>query len=154
MITMAHALRVSQMSDRGVIRLIDANANRALEGVRVCEDIVRFHLGAREEFRQIRRMRHAIAHAVSHLPMSVAERLRARSSTADVGRDAPARSIASVDRLLLMNFQRAKESLRVLEECSRLIAPRHTEAFQRLRFHTYALERTVLLRRLATLRDH
>ena len=47
--------------------------------------------------------------------------------------------------------QRAKEALRVLEECTRLIAPRRTASFQRLRFRTYEVERD-LLRGLATLR--
>ena len=141
------------MTRRSLLRLLDANSNRALEGIRVCEEIVRFHLEWPRTFRQIRALRHSIAAAVRHLPIGVAELVRARESAQDVGRRAPAGRVGSLERLLLMNFQRAKESLRTLEECSRLLAPTHTAAFQRLRFRTYEVERDTVLR-LAALRHH
>ena len=142
------AARVPRAS---VTRLIDANANRALEGLRVCEEIVRFHLESASVFPRLRSLRHAVARAVGRLPINAVELVRARDSRRDVGRRAPASRVASLERLLLINFQRAKESLRTLEECSRVIAPRQTAAFQRLRFRIYEVERETLLR-VATLR--
>ena len=139
------------MTGRSVLRMVDANANRALEGIRVCEDIVRFHLESSRAFTALRTLRHALARAIQHLPVDRAELLRARGSARDVGRRAPASPEPSLERLLLMNFQRTKESLRVLEECMRVIAPRQARAFQRLRFQTYDVERETLLR-LAALR--
>jgi thiamine-phosphate pyrophosphorylase len=136
---------------RSILRLLDANANRALEGMRVCEEIVRFHLESPHLFRRARALRHAIAHTVDQLPMSTVELVRARESGHDVGRRASASRVDSLERLLLINFQRVKESLRTLEECARLIAPRQMASFQRLRFHTYEVERDFLLE-LATLR--
>jgi thiamine-phosphate pyrophosphorylase len=133
------------------LRLIDANANRALEGLRVCEEIARFHLESPAGFRRIRGLRHEVAQAISALPVDVAARLRARASRRDLGRRSPASQVESLERLLLINFQRAKEALRTLEECARFIAPRHAGSFQRLRFHTYEVERALLL---ATVRDH
>ena len=133
-------------------RLIDANANRALEGVRVCEDIVRFHLGSPRIFRHIRALRHAIAGAVSRLPVNAIHLLRARESRSDIGRRAPASRVASLEQSLLINFQRAKEALRTLEECARLIAPRETARFQQLRFRLYDLERDTLLAVVAAVR--
>lgn len=141
------------MRQQAVLRLLDANANRALEGMRVCEEIVRFHIGAPHTFRRVRALRHAIALAVHQLPVSPLDLVRARESGRDIGRRAQASRVASLERLLLINFQRAKESLRTLEECTRLIAPRHTASFQRLRFLTYEVERDLLLR-LATVRHH
>ena len=141
------------MRRRSVLRLVDANTNRALEGIRVCEEIVRFHLEWPRTFRQIRALRHAIAAAVRYLPIGVAELVRARESVRDVGRRAPASRVESLERLLLINFQRVKESLRTLEECTRLLAPTQTASFQRLRFRTYEVERDTLLR-LATVRHH
>ena len=146
-----------------ITRLIDANANRALEGLRVCEEIVRFHLESAPVFPRLRSLRHAVAHAVGRLPLSATELARARDSRRDLGRGAPASRVASLERLLLINFHRAKESLRTLEECSRVIAPpirrgsgrrpersrgtpRRTAAFQRLRFRIYEVERETLLR--------
>ena len=134
------------MTRPGVLRLVDANANRAMEGLRVCEEIVRFHYEAPGLYRRARALRHAVAQAVRRLPAAPVELLQARSSRSDVGRRAPASRIDSLERLLLINFQRAKESLRTLEESSRLIAPRQTPAFQHLRFTAYDLERDTLLK--------
>ena len=134
------------MTKPSVLRLLDANANRALEGMRVCEEIVRFHLESPIAFRRIRALRHGIADAVRRLPVTPVELVRSRASGRDIGRRAPASPVASLERLLLINFQRTKESLRTLEECTRLIAPPRTASFQRLRFRTYEVERDLLLR--------
>ncbi len=131
---------------RSVLRLMDANANRAMEGLRVCEDIVRFHLESPHGFRRLRNLRHGVADALRQLPVTSAERLAARESVRDPGRRAPSTAVRSLEQVLLINFQRTKESLRVLEECSRVIAPRRTQLFQRLRFLTYGMERDLLLR--------
>ena len=133
------------MAPRSVLRLLDANANRALEGLRVCEDVIRFHLGSARTFRAARTLRHGIAQAIRRLPVDDAALLQAREARRDVGRRAAASRVASLEQLLLINFQRAKEALRALEEGSRLIAPRHAAAFQRLRFRTYEVERDALL---------
>ena len=129
-----------------IVRILDANANRAIEGLRVCEEIVRFSLEEPAGFARLRRLRHAVAGAVAGLPVSLAARLRARGSDRDVGRRASAGRVASLEQSLVINFQRVKESLRMLEECARLLAPRKTAAFQRLRFHAYDLARQILIR--------
>ncbi len=134
-----------------VLRLLDANANRALEGLRVAEEIVRFHLELPRSFRQLRALRHAVAAALRRLPVAPPELARARASSRDIGRRAPSSRVESLERLLLINFQRAKESLRTLEECSRLLAPGQAAVFQRLRFRLYDAERDLLIR-LAALR--
>lgn len=134
------------MTRATLLRLLDANANRALEGARVCEDIIRFHLGFAPLFRRARRLRHAIAGAVAGLPVRPIDLVRARASGRDVGRAAPAGRVASLERLLLINFQRSKEALRALEDGSRVLDPGQAPAFQRLRFRLYDLERDTLLR--------
>jgi thiamine-phosphate pyrophosphorylase len=136
---------------RAILRLLDASANRALEGARVCEEVVRFHLESGRAFRRLRSLRHAIAEAIRSLPVSPAERARARASDRDVGRRARASRVGSLEQLIVINLQRIKESLRTLEEVSRLIAPRAVARFQRLRFRTYGVERELLLQ-LASLR--
>jgi thiamine-phosphate pyrophosphorylase len=134
-----------------VLRLVDANANRALEGLRVVEDIVRFHYGAPGLFVRLRALRHGVGLAVRKLSPGIGELAQARRSREDVGRRAGASRVDSLEQLLIINFQRAKESIRTLEECSRLISPRMTATFQGLRFSTYDLERDCLLH-LAALR--
>lgn len=139
------------MSRQAVLRLVDANANRALEGIRVCEEIVRFHVESGRMFRRLRALRHGIAQAVRQLPASPVDLVRARGSRRDVGRRAPSSPVRSLEQVLLMNFQRVKEALRALEECARVLAPRQTASFQRLRFRTYEAERAILIE-LASLR--
>lgn len=141
------------MAGRSVLRILDANANRALEGLRVCEDVLRFVYGLSAEYRRLRRLRHQVAAAVSRLPIKRKALLGARDSFSDVGREGSSSRIRSVEQLLVINFQRVKESLRTLEECSRLIKASRARAFQRLRFLTYERERDCLLR-LEALRHH
>jgi thiamine-phosphate pyrophosphorylase len=133
------------MMGRSVLRLVDASANRALEGLRVCEDIARFHLESARAFRALRALRHAVAEAVAALPGGPAALVQARDSRADVGRRAPASRLDTLERVLIINFQRVKESLRTLEECTRCFAPGQTARFQQLRFRTYDTERHILL---------
>ena len=133
------------MSRRALLRLIDANTNRALEGTRVCEEIVRFSVGDVRAWRRLRRLRHAIAQAVESLPVDLRQRLTARNSVGDMGRRARGERVASAEQLLVQNLQRVKEALRVLEECGRLLAPHRAAEFQRLRFRVYEVERVLLL---------
>lgn len=136
-----------------LLRLLDANINRAFEGLRVCEDIVRFCLNAQRQFLSLRAIRHALASEVRRLPITVSAMMECRESRHDPGRRLRASTVRSLEHLLLINFQRTKEALRVLEESSRLIAPRQVGAFQRLRFRTYDAERRLLLH-VAALRHH
>lgn len=142
---MARALTNAASTRQTTIRILDANANRALEGLRVCEELVRFHLESPRMFRRSRALRHAIAEALTQLPLDVIERVRARASGRDIGKSAASTPVKSLEQLLAINFQRTKESLRTLEECTRILAPRSSAVFQRLRFRTYEVEREILL---------
>ena len=136
---------------RQLVRVLDANINRAQEALRVCEDVVRLGLSSSGPFRRLRALRHALGDAVRRLPVSPLERLHARDTLRDPGRRARPASVASLEQLLLINFQRTKEALRVLEESSRLVAPRYVTSFQQLRFRTYDVERSLLIH-VATIR--
>ena len=132
--------------------MIDANSNRAREGLRVCEDLVRFGLEQPGAFRRLRALRAALNAALIRLPLPAAERVRFRDSRRDLGRRVTPSGAESIEHLLLINLQRAKEALRVLEEAARVAAPGSIAAFQRLRFTLYDLERDILIR-LAPVRD-
>ncbi len=131
---------------RVLARMLDANINRAFEGLRVCEDLLRFGAVHGAPYGTVRALRHALSTQVAHLPMGARERVAARNSRQDPGRAArPSKGGArSLEHLLLINLQRAKEALRVLEEASRLFAPRRVAGFQRLRFRLYNVERELL----------
>ena len=136
-------------------RILDANINRAFEGLRVCEDLLRFSSPPQPSHRRLRALRHALSTEVARLPIRTAQRLAARDSVRDPSHAArPSSSrVRSLKHVLLINLQRAKEALRVLEETSRVAAPRQVAAFQRLRFRLYDVERDLLLS-VAPLRHH
>ena len=133
-------------------RLVDANLNRAHEGLRVCEDVVRFGLGWPAPYRRLRAIRHGLDRELRRAGVRAAQLVVARDSRRDPGRRAKSSSIASLEQLLLINLQRTKEALRAVEEASRIFAPRTTSGFQQLRFRTYDVERTLVLR-VAAVRD-
>lgn len=130
---------------KAVLRLIDANGNRALEGLRVCEEITRLHFNHAPSYRRLRLLRHGVGASLRQLPLSKANLLAARDSRKDVGRQAPSGSARSLEQLLVINFQRVKEALRTLEECCRMVSPRAASGFQALRFRAYTAERETLL---------
>ena len=119
-------------------RLIDANLNRSQEALRVCEDLVRFILDDRKLSASFKALRHklgALAGKEFHL--------RSRNVKKDVGKktthtEGKRKDLAGVFRA---NIQRAKESLRVLEEVSKLSDRKIAESFKKIRFKAYELEK-------------
>ena len=144
-------MAVSQRVPRVLWQIIDVNANRAMEGIRAAEEFVRFGLRDVRLTRQCRHLRHGIGHSAAQLPGGFTARVAARDVQRDVGRRAAPRRSRAWAALLGDNLQRTKESLRVLEECARVIGSSHAARFQRLRFHAYALE-AAIHRRLAAVR--
>jgi thiamine-phosphate pyrophosphorylase len=132
----------------GVYRIIDANINRSKEGLRVCEEIARFILCDRALTARFKAVRHALEAIIAAYradPRLIFE----RASCADVGR-----TIASVSELrrrdwqdvFAANLQRVKESVRVLEEFSKLIDVRRAQELKSLRYSVYELERRIMTR--------
>lgn len=122
-------------------RIIDANLNRAREGLRVLEDLARFDLDDAVGARELRAMRHAVGAMADGLSMRL---LAARDSVRDVGRAAPTDSTD----VATANFKRVQEALRSLEECG-------LRGAARLRFRAYDLEKNLVprLSRARRLRD-
>ncbi|VAX40982.1 hypothetical protein MNBD_PLANCTO03-307, partial [hydrothermal vent metagenome] len=66
-------------------RLIDANANRAREGLRVLEDLARFVLHDQSLAAACKSLRHTLSETVEHLPLDRAHLLAWRDTASDVG---------------------------------------------------------------------
>ena len=124
-----------------IARIVDANANRAAEGVRVIEEIARFSLCDASLTSRLKNLRHEIrAGAALASPGAVAH----RDSDADVGSGsatASELSRGSIGIVARANFSRAQEALRVLEEFGKLADERAARLFKRLRFELYSIER-------------
>ena len=142
------------------LRLLDANLNRASEGLRVLEDLARFAINDEALSRELKTARHELARLAQPLDIRL---LSWRDSAADVGREStlragvPERDLLAVVRA---NAKRAEESLRVIEELARLpelAACINPGMIERLRYTTYDIEKRLAGRvlrreRAATLR--
>ena len=127
-----------------ILRILDANANRAAEGVRVIEEIARFSLRDENLTARLKAARHEIRLAAARVAPGAIER---RESETDVGRgSATASELArgSLEQVARANFARSEEALRVLEEFGKLVDAGAALAFKRLRFELYVIERLLV----------
>lgn len=140
---------------KSINRVIDANINRAKEGLRVCEEICRFLLNERKTTSEFKKIRHRIDTIVRRLPVSLPEFIKARDSRKDIGRDIYINELKrkNLSEVFFANIQRVKESLRVLEEFSKLIAQSPARDFKKLRYVIYEIEKRIV-KRISALRNH
>lgn len=133
---------------RPSLRLIDANFNRAKEGLRVCEDIIRFMYDDQALTQAFKKLRHDCATVLFQFPVPYKSLIDARNSRGDVGKE----SVILMNRkpgwkdILISNLKRSEEALRVLEEAAKVVAPKNSRGFQKLRFQLYELEKKTFKR--------
>ena len=130
--------------DKSLYRILDANFNRAKEGLRVCEDLCRYIWDQKTLTRTFKDVRHELTGIMAGLDIQKA--LEARHIQGDVGR---ATSVSeskrdNIDAVFCANIQRVKESLRVLEEVTKLMDARVASRLKVLRYKVYALEQKVI----------
>lgn len=125
-----------------VFRILDANANRVCEGLRVIEDWLRFTAGDVELTAQTKTLRHTVRDTLREFD---GEFLRERAADTDVGLAISQEEAApSREQLLPANFKRAQEGLRVIEENLKLSeCSEAAKAIERCRFLTYTLEKLI-----------
>lgn len=139
------------MNPSPVYRIIDENLNRLSEGLRVLEDIARMLLDDPDLTGRLKTLRHNLVRG--DLAFNL-ELLQARDSTGDVGAAMDVQGENKQQELPLIavaNSRRAQESLRVLEEMSRLPALSSTlisDRFREARFELYTLEKLLVSRLL------
>lgn len=125
-------------------RIVDANFNRSREGLRVCEDITRFFLNSPALTKSLKHIRHSISGIAKIHYAGSGSISESRDSRNDVGRRSkePAEmKRSSVKDIFSANAERAKESLRVLEEFYKLIDKKQSSRFSRLRYRMYEIEK-------------
>ncbi len=142
---------IMQSTQTKIYRVIDANLNRAREGLRVCEEVVRFVLDDARLTRRLKHLRHRITDILKKFSPAL---LKARNSNSDVGRNKvkDKESRSGYRDLFLANMERVKESVRVLEEFSKLVdeeirgkaSNTTSSSFKRIRFRLYTLEKEII----------
>jgi thiamine-phosphate pyrophosphorylase len=127
---------------RSINRIIDANINRTKEGLRVCEEIARFTLDSRSLTLEFKKIRHRIEAILKRLP-NRAILIRERESLSDVGKNIALNELKRRDYrdIFFANIQRVKESVRVLEEFTKLINKDIALEFKKTRYLIYEIEK-------------
>lgn len=121
---------------RDLDRILDANANRAAEGLRVMEDAARFLLDDGVSSAALKNLRHELRALLSAFG-AVTD---ARATDADVGRaiSTPGETVrASVVDVVRAAAGRATEALRAIEEYGKLIDAAAAAGFEALRYRVY-----------------
>ena len=129
----------------GAWRALDASANRAGEGLRVIEDVLRFVLDDPHLTALAKRLRHDLADMLAS--DGLADRVMLRDVAGDVGPGVgPVGALArrSPADLVAANAARSEQALRSLQECALLLRPEFAPRFEALRYRLYDLERAAL----------
>ena len=136
-----------------ILRIIDANLNRLSEGLRLLEDLARLQLNDAILTQQLKTMRHELLRSDHAFNQQLIE---ARNAAGDVGTDI---EVPGEDKqrglptMVVANARRAQQSIRVLEELSKLpdtALGLDSGKLQQARFDLYTIEKELwskLLRR-------
>jgi len=125
-------------------RVVDANANRARESLRVLDDYSRFVLNDCVLTEQVKTLRHRLAELIALVPQSVLH--ESRDTSGDVGTTLTTSGEmqrGSTHDVARINFKRLQESLRSLEEFGKIIAPELAAGIESIRYRAYSLERAM-----------
>ena len=135
------------MERKKVLRTIDANFNRSKEGLRVVEDIYRFICNNGPLIKKLKKIRHSLDGIIDNEQLRM-ELLRARNTKKDKGKKV---DILEMNRkglrdIMYINYQRAKESIRVLEELFKIIDKKKVTLLKKTRYDIYAVEKETFTR--------
>lgn len=126
---------------QAVYRILDANLDRAREGLRIIEEWCRFGLNNPDLTEECKKIRQELAQL--HAP----EIRQARNTPEDVGTDLThpqEESRSNIEVLLQANLCRVQEALRVLEEYGKLYQPQMGAICKQMRYRVYAMESYLL----------
>jgi len=131
-------------------RIIDANLNRASEGLHLLEELARLMLNDAELARQLKTMRHEIVRGGLAFNKAL---IQSRNSAGDVGVDieVPGEGGKELPIVVVANARRVQEALRILEELAKIpdTTPElETGKFKKTRFDLYSIEQKLLSRLL------
>jgi thiamine-phosphate pyrophosphorylase len=132
--------------DSALLRILDANLNRAREGLRVLEEHARLGLDDAGLTSRLKNLRHALA-AVGRA-FGDESLLAARDIQHDVGTNIDTeseRTRADAGQVVTAAAKRVGESLRCLEEYGKILSPDAAASVERLRYEVYAVEQEIFV---------
>jgi thiamine-phosphate pyrophosphorylase len=122
-------------------RIIDANANRAREAMRVMEDVARFARNDRDLAVDLKGMRHDLRAALDRFPAGWLE--ANRDAPGDVGATLSTESErrrSGVADIAIAAGKRLGEALRAIEEASKVVAPDVATVIEAIRYRAYDVD--------------
>lgn len=132
----------ASLNQQATYRILDANLDRAREGIRIIEEWCRFALDSPTLAQTCKEMRQTLArwhteeiHAARNTPDDCGTTL---THPQEETRNSP-------QQVLHINLARTQEALRVLEEYGKLYHPEMGNACKQLRYQIYTLESTLFV---------
>lgn len=129
---------------KAIYRILDANLDRAREGLRIIEEWCRLGLDNSQLAEECKKMRQELAQ------WHTAQLRQARDTPGDVGTELthPQEETRNdLEHLLQANLCRIQEALRVIEEYGKLYKPQMAIAAKQMRYQIYTLESSLLINR-------
>lgn len=141
------------MAQSALCRILDANLDRAREGLRIIEEWCRFGVNHVQMASECKHLRQELGKWHS------ADIRAARNTLEDPGTTLShpgEEQRQGIEQLLQVNFGRVQEALRVLEEYGKLYHPEMGGTFKQMRYRVYTLETNLLAYRryLKLVRSH
>ncbi len=134
-------------SNARVLAVIDANLNRAREGLRVLEDYARFVQRDLTATSELKSLRHDLVATELAFRGSQTGTMTQRDTEADVGTQlstAGEMRRPMLSDVVVANSRRIQEALRSLEEFGKIVDHDFAAAVKQLRYRSYAVEQNVV----------
>ncbi|MCZ7649348.1 MAG: thiamine phosphate synthase [Planctomycetota bacterium] len=133
------------MIEPNLVRLLDANANRAREGLRSAEDYARFIVGTGRWYGRLKQARHRLTELLTAHPgnevWAAARRVQSDLGNPEQVETLPAPGGGEPTReVALRGLKRAQEALRALEEYTRAGFGELSRDLSKLRYGAYEAE--------------
>lgn len=136
---------------RKIYRIIDANINRLLEGLRTLEEIPRFILNDAKLTEKFKQLRIKVKDTINNFGLGYDKLIYSRNAALDVGRNLYPKSEArrtSVTEIITSNLKRCTEASRALEEFGKLLKPEIGKYFKEIRYELYCLEKELFQKKM------
>jgi len=128
-----------------VLRILDANFNRAREGFRTVEDGIRFVLEDKFLTEKLKKIRHSFSTIfIKNFPSILLK--KSRYVEKDIGKGFDKTGKFSYKEIIEKNLSRTSEALRSLEEFTKTINPKISKIFHDIRFNFYQIEKEIVIK--------
>lgn len=137
------------MKTESVLRILDANGNRAREGLRTAEDYIRFSIGEGRWAKRLRVLRHQVTEILQRVApleqLLASRRVQMDSGLPVAEQDAHVPTSFEPAAVSLRGLKRAEEAIRVLEEFLRGADNEAARTLSQIRFSVYEAEQWLAL---------